>query len=249
MDVHKPKPVHGWRGFLGEIGIIVIGVLIALAAEQAVEALHWRHKVAEAEAAMRLELRDDDLPQAYARVAITPCLNPSLDAIQAMVETSGDRARVAALTVAYKPLFRTWDAQAWQVALASDAASHMSPSRMIKWSIAYRLVPIIDDANLAERSQLSRLRAGGAAPGQLSPLERERILTAVQDLRASNNGMYFAGLILLRVASDAGVRMTDPARRQALEDMRTRYGSCVATPPSETRVDVTGMGQVVRPGR
>ena len=33
MDIHKPKPVHNWRELLTEIGTIVIGVLIALAAE------------------------------------------------------------------------------------------------------------------------------------------------------------------------------------------------------------------------
>jgi hypothetical protein len=25
MDIHKPKPVRGWREFINEIGIIVIG--------------------------------------------------------------------------------------------------------------------------------------------------------------------------------------------------------------------------------
>ena len=43
MDIHKPKPWHGWREFLKEYVIIVVGVLTALAAEQAVEWLHWRH--------------------------------------------------------------------------------------------------------------------------------------------------------------------------------------------------------------
>ena len=40
MHIHVPKPLHGWRALAGEVGIIVIAVLIALAAEQAVEALH-----------------------------------------------------------------------------------------------------------------------------------------------------------------------------------------------------------------
>ena len=30
MSIHIPKPLHGWREFVGEVGIIVIGVLIAL---------------------------------------------------------------------------------------------------------------------------------------------------------------------------------------------------------------------------
>ena len=42
MDIHKPKPWHSFREFLKEYLIIVVGVLTALGAEQAVEWLHWR---------------------------------------------------------------------------------------------------------------------------------------------------------------------------------------------------------------
>ena len=42
MDIHKPKPWHGVREFLKEIGTIVIGVLIAIAAEQTAEAFRLR---------------------------------------------------------------------------------------------------------------------------------------------------------------------------------------------------------------
>ena len=47
MHVHLPKPLHGWRAFAGEVGIIVVGVLIALGAEQVVEGIHWRGQVNE----------------------------------------------------------------------------------------------------------------------------------------------------------------------------------------------------------
>jgi len=39
MHIHKPKALHGLREFLGEIGVIVCGVLIAIALDQTVEAL------------------------------------------------------------------------------------------------------------------------------------------------------------------------------------------------------------------
>ncbi len=42
MHLHVPKPLHGWREFTGEVGIIVIGVLIALGAESVVQHLHNR---------------------------------------------------------------------------------------------------------------------------------------------------------------------------------------------------------------
>ena len=37
MHFHLPKPLHGWREFAGEVGIIVLGVLIALGAEQLIQ--------------------------------------------------------------------------------------------------------------------------------------------------------------------------------------------------------------------
>jgi hypothetical protein len=42
MHFHLPKPLHGWRQFAGEVGIIVVGVLIALGAEQVVRDMQAR---------------------------------------------------------------------------------------------------------------------------------------------------------------------------------------------------------------
>ncbi len=55
MHIHLPKPLHGWREFIGEVGIIVIGVLIALGAEQAIEWVHHRTQVHDAVAKLRAE--------------------------------------------------------------------------------------------------------------------------------------------------------------------------------------------------
>jgi hypothetical protein len=32
MQFHLPKPLRGWRAFVGEVGVIVLGVLVALGA-------------------------------------------------------------------------------------------------------------------------------------------------------------------------------------------------------------------------
>ncbi len=42
MHFHFPKPLHGWREFAGEVGILVVGVLIALGAEQVVQDIQAR---------------------------------------------------------------------------------------------------------------------------------------------------------------------------------------------------------------
>ena len=56
MHFHLPKPLHGWREFAGEVGIIVLGVLIALAADALIERSNWQRKVSLADANMRVEI-------------------------------------------------------------------------------------------------------------------------------------------------------------------------------------------------
>ena len=55
MHFHLPKPLHGWRELLGEVGVIVIGVLIALSAEQLVQEVHWRSELTKFRSALDKE--------------------------------------------------------------------------------------------------------------------------------------------------------------------------------------------------
>ena len=56
MRVRLPRPHKGWRAFAGEVGTIVLGVLIALAAQEYVQARHWRGEVRETRQALDAEL-------------------------------------------------------------------------------------------------------------------------------------------------------------------------------------------------
>ncbi len=56
MDIHKPKPFHGWREFLKEYGIIVLGVLTALAFEQVVEMIRDHSRAEETRRNVRAEI-------------------------------------------------------------------------------------------------------------------------------------------------------------------------------------------------
>ncbi|HEY3948877.1 hypothetical protein [Phenylobacterium sp.] len=73
MDIHKPKPWHGLREFLKEIGTIVIGVLIALAAEAVVQKFHEMRQSEEARAAVRDEI-NLDLANMKRRNTLEPCI-------------------------------------------------------------------------------------------------------------------------------------------------------------------------------
>lgn len=76
-----PKPIHGWRAFWGEVGIIVLGVLIALAAQQVVETLNWRYEVAGFRDAVRDEI-ETDLDSYPYRARQEACIKRRLDELQ-----------------------------------------------------------------------------------------------------------------------------------------------------------------------
>jgi hypothetical protein len=78
MHFHLPKPLHGWREFAGEVGIIVIGVLIALCAEQVVEEIHFRNAVASERTALHEALRAE-LAEPAGRLTQEPCIRRRLD--------------------------------------------------------------------------------------------------------------------------------------------------------------------------
>jgi hypothetical protein len=87
MHFRLPKPLHGWREFAGEVGIIVIGVLIALAFGQVAQSLHDRSSAEEAREAVRAEVREN-LWWLEFRGNYEPCIDrmlSELDDVQAQV--------------------------------------------------------------------------------------------------------------------------------------------------------------------
>jgi hypothetical protein len=47
MNLSTLKPLHGWRAFFGEVGVVVLGVLLALGAQQLVQDIQIRSDVRE----------------------------------------------------------------------------------------------------------------------------------------------------------------------------------------------------------
>jgi hypothetical protein len=89
MEIHHPKPFHGWREFLKEYAIIVLGVLTALAAEQTAEALHHHVQVVEmteklrAEAVENIEIYDFDISNLNAALGAVDSAINALSAVPA----------------------------------------------------------------------------------------------------------------------------------------------------------------------
>jgi len=225
-----PKPLHGWRAFVGEVGIIVLGVLIALGAEQLVESVHWRGQAAEARTALRDEIGKDNLPQAYTRLAIAPCLSAKLDKLDAALAAHVDRLEFAQLAHTYRPPNRGWDDQVWKAVIATGVLSHGGPGELINWSRPYWIIVGMGAVNQAEAEDAMDLAASPAAPGVMTAAQADRAATTVNRLRQREERMEITSRVLIQEARESGVLMTGEAQRRVIAELRPEWGNCVILP-------------------
>lgn len=157
MHVHLPKPLHGWRAFLGEVGIIVLGVLIALGFEQFVSALQWRH---DTEAARRSLHEDvaDNLEEASARQFQQRCVDHRLDELAILFRQHSSGQPIHIRGVIGRPLFYTGSRATWQIALSSQALAHMPLPEKLRFSRAFSAYENMDQ--VLSREQEAWLRLG-----------------------------------------------------------------------------------------
>lgn len=228
MDVHKPKPWHGWREFLKEYAIIVIGVLTALAAEQGVEWLHWRHQAEAVEAQLTAEVRSN-LLSAYSRINKQRCYDARLSWLSTRLR-SGEPWRGAAILVGpapspetIPPLMRAgiytsasppvymashalWPDSSWTAAVSNGVMLHLAQERIDRYSYLYKLFAGMRDAQAAEYETAAKLSAL-AFDRPLSEPERTHFLEELGQLSFWNVQLASDAMGVIRIADRAGIQL------------------------------------------
>jgi hypothetical protein len=150
MHIHLPKPLHGWREFAGEVGIIVVGIMIALAGEQLVETLHWRSQVHDFRDAVRSEM-SLNLGTYRFRTAENRCVEGRLDELQRWLDSwrAGHPLKLSGPIGI--PTSLTINNNAWQ---SRDAAvvSHMGLNEKLEYGHLYTEFANNDVHRLDERA-------------------------------------------------------------------------------------------------
>src|SRR5437764_11023996 len=118
MHVHLPKPLHGWRAFVGEVAIIVLGVLIALFAQQMVQTLNDRSAAQEARENIRAELAVN-IGRMQSADARTACLERRLGEIARFISDARQGRSLAGVTWIGRPPVWDMESTRWQSAAGS----------------------------------------------------------------------------------------------------------------------------------
>jgi len=179
IETHQEKPIHGWADFLKEVGTIVLGVLIALAAEQAVDAWTWHKEVAIVEDSLNDEL-SDSIFAAEERIKITDCQRRTLDALDDLADRSGGTLVIRNTPVSRN---RVWGSAAWDAAVASGTLAHMPHDTRNTYSELYGFVRLFRDLNIRQQELWASVNAY-RRERPFSDTSRDRFVETVAQLRS-----------------------------------------------------------------
>ena len=226
---HLPKPLRGWREFAGEVGVIVLGVLIALICEQIAQSWDWKHKAAAAINDMQSEYGGDDGPQAYTRVSIHDCLDARYSELREAVVTRDGPATRAALATIDLP-GRSYDKQAFEGATAAGVIPHVDFARWREIRALYSTVPDLNSLAQSERMLLAELRAISPDADQLDASARFSTLRAIEQLREINNGIESAAYFMMQRPQDAGFSLERAPLNSERQAFASNWGRCMIDP-------------------
>jgi hypothetical protein len=181
VEIHKPRPWHGLREFLKEYGIIVLGVLTALAAEQGVHTLQQRADAGEARATIRSEL-EFDMARLHSRLDTRTCVERRIEEIQALLDGAADRPSIVTPAWIGRPQFWTIQSSRWQAVAQAGHAALMPPDELTAYGMMYAQGQNIFNDLVLEQGDWARLRALEHLR-TVTPAAHLELLTALQDAR------------------------------------------------------------------
>ncbi len=188
MEIHKPKAVHGWRELLKEIGIIVIGVMIALGAEQAVEALHWMQQVDTGDIALK-EAFVREVDNMALRKAQSDCIAQRLSFLSQTVERASHSGQLPALGAIGHPPYTPWTIGAWDALVANDTVSHLPRKKMLGYVQIAQRTAVLSGMSDRENDQWTILDSIVGPGRRLSDVEAEQLRMTLAQAAESNRLM------------------------------------------------------------
>lgn len=223
MHVHLPKPLHGWRQFAGEVGIIVLGVLIALAAEQLVSDLHERSEARQAERAIRGEL-EINMARLRSRHSVRACVGRRIDELQGLIDSAGTNGGfIATPNWVGRPQFWTMQLSRWEATSQAGRAALIPADDLNLYGSMYSFMERINTEGAVEQDAWAKLR-GLEHLQRLTPETAFQLQSTLQQARYINWRMevWFKQLQAIFDRLHLSVVRNDvPASRSACVPMST----------------------------
>lgn len=214
------EPSRSPRELITDIAIVVVGVVLALAAEQAADSLQWQHRVQTLQSGLRQELLGN-LLNAWESKSTEGCALKYINDLEQAI-LRGDHAKVEQLRLSGWPFgLRRWQDNVWSAALSTAVADHLPQKDLNTYAIIYTGVQVqrqhqnrMQDA--FEEAMVARFSLGYEA--------RAAELAAVGRLRSVRTQTAF---ISDRMLAEAQSKLGLVPNPQSMEEVRrTNGGRC-----------------------
>jgi hypothetical protein len=186
LEVHAPhESIHTWKSFFIHIATIVIGLLIAVGLEQAVEAIHWHKQVQIARNVLRQELLEANGFYAF-RIAVNECVAQRLSQLNDIVESAVEHAKTEPVGDLSLHIGHLLSDDAWQSERAAQTLVHFpAAERELYGTIYGQQVDIRNWVN-EELGVWAAMRVLQGNPARLSMSDITLIRQNIQVARSLN---------------------------------------------------------------
>lgn len=244
VSVKLPTPIRGWRVLAGEMGVIVVSVLIALGAQQLVERREWNQRAKASDEAIKEEL-GTAAAFSYERRVIQPCLQGKIRELATkLVDNHGawiaSPMKVASaqylnvIPPAYRAPSRTFIWDAWTTAMADGTVNHMPAARVQQYSALYNSVE-----HMAQLQEQEQSAGASLAPlsydGQLDDRTRVEMIARLAEVDRINSLMALIGGQIIDALRELkfGYDKSEVATgvKGILDEQRVIRGTCVTPAP------------------
>lgn len=203
VHVHAPKAGHGWRDFFREIGIVMIGILLAIGCEQIVEEIHWTQEVQKARKALHNDIAELAAVFRY-RIAVDKCVRQRLEVLGRIIEQPSNAPDVHDFTPAIGFALST---NVWQVQQSSQVLTHFNDEELFKLGSFYfqtaNMQRLIDE----ESHSWQKLEVLIGRPSRLGPSDIANLRIALSEANVSNSLLVLIATEQMEEIKKLGVKL------------------------------------------
>lgn len=218
------RAAKGPRAFAFEVLIVVVGVLIALGAQQLVEDWTWRERVAAAEQRLKDEAHDNVFAL-LEQIVVKPCVDAQLELLDAKLRAPGPWTGAETYPSMLGPIvirtpWRSLPTGLWTTLGAEGTALKFEPERAMRTESYYNqlqtLVTFLEKSS-ARRTELDYL----ARPAELTADTRSTLLQTIAAMRFENGAQVIVSIQLLAKLHELGRLKSMAALEEDVEQARS----------------------------
>lgn len=227
----KLTPPHGWNAVAWELGIVTLGVLIALGAQQVAEGWNDRDVAEETRAEVTDELNSDLMSIALRRSA-EPCIDRRLAELRAIL---AEWERTASFQtpkwVAQAPVIRI-ELSRYGAAMSAGRMALLSGEEQYRMGAVAARIREFNERQFEERLPWGRLRSLQFGPAALSAEDRAVIRTALQDAATLDYEVKIIAAQTLSMARRYGFSPSEKAFKELAQETWTggKFSPSICTP-------------------